>query len=332
MGAVTSCCDQPKVLEGDDAGQVALVNVAQTQSGSAGEAGEARKGEFGEIPAVVSVVPVADVGEQDGAKASDAATPAGAGADAEAVAADFNKRMYARHFGARGLDTKKGSFGRRPSSLGTDIDPYVEKHKAEFSAVLELEKPDGWLKLEDLQGVQIFKKSIPGKPLLYFKGVTDFLSQKSLADFVRKATVAEHRPYYDEMVSEAATHQFYPPYYKVTQLFIKAPPLGFISPREIVLIARMGMQPDGSLVIAVQSVDIPELPVRPGFVRCNFIEGGYVFRPLDDSNTNFRVTWTGCVDPCGSLPQWVANIVAPRQALSLARMKAWLAARAARGA
>lgn len=220
------------------------------------------------------------------------------------------------------LEAIEGKLKRRPSSENITLQDYTAKHGSKFEAVLQLEKPDGWTFKTESEGVKVYQKSLKGNPLQYFKGQSLFKCEEGQLALLQSILKTEERPKWDETCMSGAAPQFYPPFYKYAHVQLKSQ-MGVISARDLVSIGRIRFEPDGAIVICLQSETLPEVPEQAGVVRINFIEGGYVIRPTANPS-EFMVTWTGCVDPKGMIPVWVVNLVAKKQGLTLAKLKVYM--------
>mmetsp|Transcript_39755 Transcript_39755/g.127372 ORF Transcript_39755/g.127372 Transcript_39755/m.127372 type:complete len:323 (-) Transcript_39755:82-1050(-) len=214
-----------------------------------------------------------------------------------------------------------GIMKRRPSSENITMQDYTEKHKNLFEKVLELEKPDDWIFKREDNGVRIYTKAVAGCRLLYFKGYSEFHCEEGIAGIMQKMFKTEDRPKWDDMCLEAITPQSFPPFYKYAYVRLKSP-VAIISERDLCTLGRSRFEPDGSITIAIQAAQHPDHPERSDHVRIEFVEGGYVIRQKGPKD--FGITWTGCVDPKGWLPTWVANLAVTKQAMSLAKFKAFM--------
>lgn len=213
-----------------------------------------------------------------------------------------------------------GKFKRRPSSENVTYQQYTDKHKSEYDRVLELEKPDGWTFKQEERGVKVYTKAVDNCKLLYFKG-TNIVKCESMCVLMQKMFKPEDRPKWDEMCISGRSAEGTPPFYRVTYVALKAP-AAWISQRDLVGIGRWKFVSPDVVVVALRSEEHPDLPEQNGFVRINFIEGGYVLR--DQGNGTFLVTYTACVDPKGWLPTWAANMGCVKQALTLAKLKEYI--------
>mmetsp|Transcript_47703 Transcript_47703/g.139008 ORF Transcript_47703/g.139008 Transcript_47703/m.139008 type:complete len:321 (-) Transcript_47703:130-1092(-) len=213
-----------------------------------------------------------------------------------------------------------GKIKRRPSSENITLDAYSAKHATMFERLLALEDNTGWQFKREDEGVRIYLKSEPGQVFCYFKGVTDVKVDGGVPQILAVLLNTEQRPKWDELCLKGSTEQYFPPFYKYAYTKFTTP-AKIICPRELMLVGRFRFEEDGSAVVAMQSVEYPEMPIDPDFVRVNFIEGGYIVRPKPGTSNEFTITYTGCVDPKGWIPTWLANLVAPKQALTLAKVK-----------
>jgi hypothetical protein len=217
-----------------------------------------------------------------------------------------------------------GKFPRRKSSENVTFDAYAASHEAGFASLLAMEKPDGWNFKCEAEEVKVYTKSVAGSPLLYFKGVSDFsLVSTNIVGLAKVILSSEDRPKWDEACQYGETPQFTPPFYKYTYFQIK-PKGAIVSARDCYTLGRLLFEQDGAVDIAGKSVESPDCPEKPGFVRMNFVAGGYILRPKPGDPSVVTVTWTGCADPKGWLPTFLVNAVVGKQALTLAKIKEYM--------
>mmetsp|Transcript_34203 Transcript_34203/g.99307 ORF Transcript_34203/g.99307 Transcript_34203/m.99307 type:complete len:255 (+) Transcript_34203:87-851(+) len=213
-----------------------------------------------------------------------------------------------------------GSVKRRPSSENLTIDAYAEQHREEFDSLLALAGDEGWTFNREEDGVRAFLKSVEGSDLMYFKGVADIEVEGGLARILHVILNIEERPSWDEQCVKGSSEQFFPPFYKYT--YTQTGPLAaVVSAREMLTVGRFRFEEDGTFLFSLRSTEYEDMPLDDKLVRTNLREGGYIIRPKEGSKTEFSITWTGCLDPCGWIPKWVVNKVMPKQALALAKVK-----------
>ena len=87
--------------------------------------------------------------------------------------------------------------------------------------------------------------------------------------------------------------------------------------------------PTGSVLIAGQSVEEyaedEEVPVAKGHVRGAVLTSGYYVAPETEAEGGgSKIAFVVQADPKGSLPAWVVNLVAPKQAHNVTRLRKYL--------
>jgi hypothetical protein len=87
--------------------------------------------------------------------------------------------------------------------------------------------------------------------------------------------------------------------------------------------------PTGSVLIAGKSVEKfgedEEVPVAKGHVRGAVLTSGYYITPETESEGGgSKIAFVVQADPKGSLPAWVVNLVAPKQAHNVTRLRKYL--------
>merc|ERR1712012_432454 len=101
--------------------------------------------------------------------------------------------------------------------------------------------------------------------------------------------------------------------YKVVYCQFRAEPRGLVADRDLLLLARLRLEPDGSLVVPLSSTDHIAKPEVPGFVRAHFVCGGYIIRPTPRDKV-FQVSFLGAVDLMGWIPSFIMSLIAWKQA------------------
>jgi hypothetical protein len=87
--------------------------------------------------------------------------------------------------------------------------------------------------------------------------------------------------------------------------------------------------PTGSVLIAGKSVeefdDDEVVPVSKGHVRGAVLTSGYYIAPETEAEGGgSKIAFVVQADPKGSLPAWVVNLVAPKQAHNVTRLRKFL--------
>eukprot|EP00747_Dinoflagellata_sp_TGD_P085454 gnl/TRDRNA2_/TRDRNA2_162892_c0_seq1.p1 gnl/TRDRNA2_/TRDRNA2_162892_c0~~gnl/TRDRNA2_/TRDRNA2_162892_c0_seq1.p1 ORF type:complete len:247 (+),score=49.41 gnl/TRDRNA2_/TRDRNA2_162892_c0_seq1:32-772(+) len=232
--------------------------------------------------------------------------------------------MRWRHFCSQSQmpEAVSGREPRRPSSVGTGLDDYVQKNTAVFQALLDLEPNDGWTFKASQDSVNIYIKRVPGKALMCFKGQSRLSAHgKGLKWLIDGIATPEERPKWDETCISGRLVERYPPFYSSSYYQIQSP-APIISNRDLLVIGRMRFEEDGGVLLGVESLELPSIPQAKSFVRCQ-MEGGYIFRPTEDPDI-FNVTFAGAVDPKGWIPGWVVDFITWKQGLTLAKYAAYL--------
>jgi len=258
------------------------------------------------------------------AEKKDAQSPATAedAADAKAAAERWQDSRHAQlmeESGQKQLEDVISSIGRRPSSTNVSLQAYVDDHATVYDMLEKLEPVDGWTFKKCEEGTDIYTKQAEGSALCMFKAVANLSAG---GGGVRRLIVGlsdtANRPKWDEMCLEGRVVEQFAPFYKINYVKILAPAI--LSNRDMCALGRIRYEKDGGAMLALMSIEHPDAPAATGLVRCSMLYGGYIIRPTSDPDI-FKVTWTGCVDPGGWLPTWVANLVCWKQGLTLCRFK-----------
>eukprot|EP00928_Gymnodinium_smaydae_P044049 TRINITY_DN29408_c0_g3_i1.p1 TRINITY_DN29408_c0_g3~~TRINITY_DN29408_c0_g3_i1.p1 ORF type:complete len:342 (-),score=42.69 TRINITY_DN29408_c0_g3_i1:450-1475(-) len=221
---------------------------------------------------------------------------------------------------------KASSIPRRPSTTNITLEDYTKRHQHLFTNLLEMEKMDGWYLKKDEGGLQVYLKQEKGSHLLSFKAFTEMqLGKGGIASIMIELLNTSRRVEWDEMCDHAEKVERYAPYYGIGYVRL-LPPAPIISKRDLCVVGRYKLLDDGGCLVAMQSVEHPDCSntESQGYVRVDFIKGGYILRPIAGTD-KVRVCWTGCVDPKGWIPTWLANLTCWKQGLTLSKFKVHIA-------
>lgn len=206
---------------------------------------------------------------------------------------------------------------RRPSTTGS-YDKYIQTHGLEFSKLNELDEDRKWIHKKTDQGVKIYTFYDETRGVTCFKATTEMAC--TLQFLLDNLLEAKRRPVWDEMCIHGETLEQYFPYYRIAFFRFKSP-LAIIANRELIVLARLLVNSDGSVVVSLSNVEHhPAALPSEGSIRMRMACGGYILRPTPKVGV-LQVTFVGALDPQGWIPGWVKDIVAWKQGLVLARFK-----------
>jgi hypothetical protein len=160
----------------------------------------------------------------------------------------------------------------------------------------------GWEKIDEESGIKVFRKEVPGSPLVAFRGecmvsaplekllwvLADNTHRTEWVDRLKKSVVLE---------TNGSTE------FTVYQHFGLPFP---ISDRDYVYRARATRDANGVVTLAIGSVTHPKAPATVG-VRANLIGSRYVLTPKGPDRTYVVVEIH--TDPKGSVPTWLVNLI-----------------------
>jgi hypothetical protein len=164
----------------------------------------------------------------------------------------------------------------------------------------------GWIyQGEDSTGVRLWKKEIPGSPVVAFRGESTIEASiprlaSVLGDAKRRtewvADAKESRDVRVESMSERVE-------YNRTGAPWPVQDRDFVY-RVSVDVKR---EPQPQLAVHIKSVEEPSVPPRDGVVRAQLMSSRYLFTALDATHTRAAVEIHA--DPKGDLPKWLVNLV-----------------------
>jgi hypothetical protein len=161
---------------------------------------------------------------------------------------------------------------------------------------------NNWEKIDDDQGIQVFRKSMPGSDIVAFKGAG--IVDASLETIFWVLCDAEHEEQWVEMLIDNYILENMTPFDRVQYQNFDLPwPL---SDRDFVYRAVATTDKQGRLHLVLNSVGHPKTPETKG-VRAEIMRSGFVLTPRPDGKTFVEVSIFS--DPKGILPTWVINLV-----------------------
>jgi hypothetical protein len=223
--------------------------------------------------------------------------------------------------------------------LGQPDDPYnlnckkIPKEDPKYSEYIsigqelcdQLEKDiltnedDGWVFVQDKDGVVTHRKENEGSSILTFKGCTVIpttpeilrlwliqMDQRSFWDptFVKGSYLLE-----PEVTARLAYYVYSAPW-----------PVSY---RDFIVVSSESIRENGLYIAGAHSVDNPDFPASE-YVRGTIYSSGFVVKPIpstEDGVPQCRVWYTGTVDTSGWIPTYVANLVNSQQPMNLATLR-----------
>ena len=159
-----------------------------------------------------------------------------------------------------------------------------------------------WDEIYTQHEVIVSRASIEGSRLVAFKG--DTIMDASAGKVLHVILDNDHRTEWVGRLMESRVLERHSPFdYIVYQSF--GLPIPF-SDRDYVYRGQASRDSDGSIVLAMASIEHPDAPETIG-VRAKLVNSRYRLTPLDDGRTRVEVEIV--TDPRGSMPAWIVNLV-----------------------
>lgn len=176
-----------------------------------------------------------------------------------------------------------------------------------------------WEFVKEQDGVKIYRRRSESSPVFYMKGVT--VIAKKPEDVARLVWETNNRKKFDELFISAdeVQHINDTPPTAIEHTCFKAPNI-MISNRDFCSARSLREIEDGIWAICARAVTHPNCPEQKGFVRGELKTSGYVLRPMDGGAKTYA-QYVVCVDPHGSIPTFVVNLVGTKQPLSLGKLR-----------
>jgi hypothetical protein len=228
-------------------------------------------------------------------------------------------------FATRELGAPDDPYNANCKKIPKDSPLYAEYVEMAKQLIDELEKDsktdekDGWIFVQEKNGVTTHKKENDGDQLLTFRGVT---VMQSTPEIIRLWLIQmDQRSFWDptfaggtyELEAEITSRVSYNVY--------SAPwPVSY---RDFLVLSSEDIRDDGTLLCGVHSVEHADYPAKDGYVRGTIYSSGFVIKPLPPQNgiPQCKVWYTGTIDIAGWIPTYVANMVNCEQPMNIANLR-----------
>lgn len=147
----------------------------------------------------------------------------------------------------------------------------------------------------------------PSGNLYLLRGICEVpLDHETIRDFIINPL---NKPKWDSVITDVKELERYSDDFAIIYNYIKTGP--GISPREAVYVQGVFMDDDENIFIPSRSIDYPSLPVGIGCIRVNIFMAGYIIRPIGPRLSQLQ--FISKVDPCGTIPTMLTNIIQKTQ-------------------
>jgi hypothetical protein len=170
-----------------------------------------------------------------------------------------------------------------------------------------------WDFIKEKDGIRVYTRKEEGKPLKYFKGVADI--QAPVERFYNLIGNVKNVEWWDKNVKELKVLSY--EMGKHSQYYLVYDSPWPVTDRDLCVDATITTDPVTGVRI-VNSVPLPGLvPERPEYVRIREYWQRWTITPKE--NGYVHVVLEGYVNPGGSIPDWVYNMVVTETPLKIIR-------------
>lgn len=167
---------------------------------------------------------------------------------------------------------------------------------------LALAGPGAWEHIDRQEGVEVYKKEVPGSSLVAFRGVT--VIEAPLERVLWVLADNDHRTEWVDLCTESRVLERTSDTECVIYQRYALP--WYLSDRDYVYRARATRDADGTVRLLLASCQHRDAPDTVG-VRARLIESSYVLTPINERRTRVEVEIQ--TDPMGMVPDWLVNLV-----------------------
>ena len=169
-------------------------------------------------------------------------------------------------------------------------------------AVLTPPDNTGWEQIRDENGIVVLRQEVEGSPLVAFRGIG--VIDAPIARIGLVLIDVDHNREWVDRMKEGRALKHYSDTEHLTYSHIGAPPL--VSDRDFVNHNKITFEAPDHIHIDIHSVEDPLGPPTAG-VRGKLLHSSFDLRSINDNKT--RMIAEIHVDPMGSLPKFVVNMV-----------------------
>ncbi len=158
-----------------------------------------------------------------------------------------------------------------------------------------------WKEIEDDKGIKVYKQELPGSSIFAFRGVT--VIDAPLEKILWVIADNQHRTQWVDRLKKSAVLEKKSAFDFVLYQHFGAPAI--VSDRDFVFRAKASRLKNGAVNIDIKSVTHPKAPPTVG-VRGHLHHSSYTLK-REGEKTHVDVTVH--MDPRGSLPTWLVNMI-----------------------
>jgi hypothetical protein len=163
-------------------------------------------------------------------------------------------------------------------------------------------EPVCWEHVNREDGVEVYRKEVPGSPLVAFKGVTEL--DAPLEKVLWVLADNEHRTEWIDLCAESRVLEQVSAFETVIYQRYALP--WYLTDRDYVYRAKATRGADGTVTLVLASCEHRDAPATVG-IRAQLIESSYVLTALGPNRT--RIAIEIHTDPKGMVPDWLVNLV-----------------------
>jgi hypothetical protein len=158
-----------------------------------------------------------------------------------------------------------------------------------------------WEKIDEDDGIVVYRKEVPNSPLLAFRG--DAIVDAPIEKVLWVLGDNDHRTDWVDRLAESVILERKGAYdFVVYQHFALPFPM---TDRDYVYRGRAFRDAKGSVIVSLESVTHPKAPTPKG-VRADLVGSRYILTPKGNKTL---VTVEIMTDPKGNVPAWLVNVI-----------------------
>ncbi|MEI6435731.1 MAG: START domain-containing protein [Bacteroidota bacterium] len=170
-----------------------------------------------------------------------------------------------------------------------------------------------WNFIKEKDGIRIYTKKEPGNSLKSFKGVTDICaSMEKVCDLIGNV---KNLDWWDKNLREIRV--LYYEKEKRSQYYLVYNSPWPVTDRDLCVDALISTDPETGVRTILSKPLLDVIPERPGLVRITEYWQKWIMEPTNRGVVH--VTLEGYVDPAGSVPDWIYNMVITDTPLKIMR-------------
>jgi hypothetical protein len=182
----------------------------------------------------------------------------------------------------------------------------------------DCELAGGWEFVKEIDGLRIYRMKSPDSPIYFMKSAVKITASPDAC--IGLAWDTPSRVRWDELFIKSNVVEGMRDDLQVEHTNFKSGSM-LVSNRDFCIVRMRGDLPTGGKFLVAKSVPHEKCPEESGFVRGQVQTSGFLFRPNPANPNETYADYLVCVDPKGSIPTMIVNLVSVNAPKALGKLR-----------